>query len=410
MPRIKATFSNQQGEMLASLLETPENPAQAYAIFAHCFTCSKDVAAASRITRALAQKNIAVLRFDFTGLGNSDGDFANTNFSSNINDLVQAANYLEENYIAPVMLIGHSLGGAAVLASSQLINSVKAVVTIGAPATGHHVEHLFTHARDTILSDGEAVVDLAGRQFKIKKQFIDDINSHNDTDHISQLNKALLIMHSPVDEIVSIDEAAKIYTSAKHPKSFISLDNADHLLSRREDSEYVAKIIASWASHYLGLTDTEHEKSTSTAPKVGKGEIIITEQNKNFTRNIYSENHQLISDEPLSVGGLNLGPNPYEYLLASLGSCSSMTIRIYANRKKMKLDNIEITLNHHRIHAEDCSDCESETGFVDKIEKVVRLEGDLNNNERQRLLEIADKCPVHKTLNSEIKITSELAG
>jgi len=177
------------------------------------------------------------------------------------------------------MLIGHSLGGAAVLASSQLINSVKAVVTIGAPATGNHVEHLFTHARDTILSDGEAVVDLAGRQFKIKKQFIDDINSHNDTDHISQLNKALLIMHSPVDEIVSIDEAAKIYTSAKHPKRFISLDNTDHLLSRREDSEYVAKIIASWASHYLGLTDAVNEKSTGTAPKVNKGEIIITEQN-----------------------------------------------------------------------------------------------------------------------------------
>ncbi len=292
MPRIKATFSNQQGEMLSSLLETPDIPAQAYAIFAHCFTCSKDIAAASRITRALAQKNIAVLRFDFTGLGNSDGDFANTNFSSNINDLVQAANYLEENYTAPVMLIGHSLGGAAVLAASQHINSVKAVVTIGAPATGHHVEHLFVHAKDTILNDGEAVVDLAGRQFTIKKQFIDDINSHNDTDHISQLNKALLIMHSPVDDTVSINEAAKIYASAKHPKSFISLDN------------------------------------------------------------------------------------------------------------------VKITLNHHRIHAEDCSDCESESGFVDRIEKVIRLEGELNNNERQRLLEIADKCPVHKTLNNEIKIKS----
>ena len=408
MPRIKATFPNQQGEMLAGLLESPDDPAQAYAIFAHCFTCSKDIAAASRITRALAQKNIAVLRFDFTGLGNSDGDFANTNFSSNINDLIQAANYLEENYTAPVMLIGHSLGGAAVLAVAQSINSVKAVVTIGAPATGNHVEHLFAHAKDTIVNNDEAVVDLAGRQFKIKKQFIEDINKHIDTDHISQLNKALLILHSPIDEIVSINEAAKIYTAAKHPKSFISLDKADHLLTKRADSEYVAGIIASWAGHYLDITKVINEQSAGKAPKVNKSEVIIIEQNKNFTRRIYSEHHQLIADEPLSVGGLNLGPNPYEYLLASLGSCTSMTIRMYANRKNIKLENVEIKLKHHRIHAEDCSDCESQTGFVDKIEKVIQLEGELNNNERQRLLEIADKCPVHKTLHNEIKITSEL--
>ena len=407
MPRIKINFSNQQGEQLAGLLESPDVPTQAYAIFAHCFTCSKDVAAASRITRALAAKNISVLRFDFTGLGNSDGDFANTNFSSNVNDLIQAAAYLEQTYSAPLMLIGHSLGGAAVLSAAQSIDSVKAVVTIGAPATGQHVEHLFSESKDTIVNEGEAVVALAGREFTIKKQFLDDINSHNDTAHIQKLDKALLILHSPVDEIVSIDEAAKIYGAAKHPKSFISLDKADHLLTKREDSEYVASIIAAWASHFLDLDQPEFEKSSGTAPQVDAGEVKVYEQNKNFTRLIYTENHQLIADEPTSVGGLNLGPNPYEYLLASLGACTSMTVRMYANKKKLNLDNIEINLKHHKIHAEDCNDCESETGLVDTIEKVIKLDGVLTNDERQRLLEIADKCPVHKTLNNEIKITTE---
>jgi uncharacterized OsmC-like protein/esterase/lipase len=408
MARIKASFQNQQGESLAGLLETPDGEAKAYALFAHCFTCSKDIAAASRITRALAKKGIAVLRFDFTGLGNSDGDFANTNFSSNINDLIEAAKHLEENYAAPVMIIGHSLGGAAVLAAAQLIDSIKAVVTIAAPSTGHHVEHLFSHAKDEIVSNDEAVVDLAGRNFTIKKQFIDDINTYNDTSHISQLGKALLILHSPIDETVSIDEAAKIYSAAKHPKSFISLDKADHLLSRREDSEYVAEVISSWAGRYLEIANVSKEASSGTAPSVENGHVLVTEQNKKFTRRIYTEDHQLIADEPLSVDGSNLGPNPYELLLASLGACTSMTIRMYANRKKLNLDNVEVTLKHNRIHAKDCADCESETGSVDAIEKFITLEGDLSDAQRQRVLEIADMCPVHKTLHNEIQIKSNL--
>jgi len=408
MARIKASFQNQQGESLAGLLEIPERDIKAYALFAHCFTCSKDIAVASRITRALAKKGIAVLRFDFTGLGNSDGDFANTNFSSNINDLIQAANHLEENYAAPVMIIGHSLGGAAVLAASQLIPSIKAIVTIAAPSTGHHVEHLFVHAKNEIVSNDEAIVDLAGRKFTIKKQFIDDINHYNDTSHISQLKKALLILHSPIDDIVSIDEAAKIYSAAKHPKSFISLDKADHLLSKREDSEYVANVISSWAGRYLNITDINKEASLGTAPNVKSGHIIVTEQNKKFTRKVYSEDHKLIADEPLSVGGSNLGANPYELLLASLGACTSMTIRMYANRKELSLDNVEVTLKHDRIHAKDCIDCESETGRVDIIEKYIKLEGNLTDTERQRILEIADMCPVHKTLHNEIQIKSNL--
>lgn len=408
MARIKASFQNRQGETLAGLLETPDHETFAYAIFAHCFTCSKDIAAASRITRALAQKGIAVLRFDFTGLGNSDGDFANTNFSSNVDDLVHAANYLADNYSAPVLLIGHSLGGAAVLAAAQSINSIKAIVTIGAPATGLHVEHLFSHAKNEILDQDKAVVELAGRQFTIKKQFIEDINNYNDTDHISRLNKALLILHSPIDETVSINEAAKIYSAAKHPKSFISLDKADHLLSRRDDSEYAASVISSWAGRYLGIKSAKEEKSSGTAPAVKKGQVIIVEQNRQFTRRVYSEKHQLIADEPLSVGGTDLGPNPYELLLAALGTCTSMTIRMYANRKNINLDNVEITLSHDRIHAEDCTECESKTGFVDKIDKTIKFQGDLSDIEQQRLLEIADKCPVHKTLMNEIFIQTKL--
>ncbi len=409
MPRIKATFANQKGELLSGLLETPDEMTRAYALFAHCFTCSKDVAAASRITRALSKKGIAVLRFDFTGLGNSDGDFTNTNFSSNLADLYQAAKYLEENYAAPVMLIGHSLGGAAVLAAAQSMPSVKTVVTIGAPATANHVEHLFSDAKKDIIRNDEAIVDLAGRKFTIKKQFLNDISSHNSTDHISKLGKALLIFHSPVDNIVPIDEAARIYSSARHPKSFISLDKADHLLSRREDSEYVADIIASWAGRYLDISKMEEERYSGTAPEVKSGHVLITEQNQRFTRRIYTENHQFVADEPLSYGGTNLGPNPYEYLLAALGACTSMTIRMYANKKNMKLKNIEISLNHFRIHAEDCTECESKSGFVDKIEKSIKVEGDLREDEKQKLLEIGNKCPVHKTLHNEILIKSVIS-
>ena len=408
MARIKASFKNSQGESLSGLLEIPDAETKAYALFAHCFTCSKDIAAASRITRALANKGIAVLRFDFTGLGNSDGDFANTNFSSNINDLIQAANHLEENYAAPVMIIGHSLGGAAVLAAAHAIPSLKAVVTIGAPATGHHVEHLFSHAKEEIVNNDEALVDLAGRQFKIKKQFVEDIYTYNDTKHINQLNKALLVLHSPIDETVSIDEAAKIYSAAKHPKSFISLDKADHLLSRREDSEYVASIISSWAARYLDIVDVNQEAASGTAPDIEKGHVFVAEQNKKFTRKIYTEDHQLIADEPLSAKGSNLGPNPYELLLAALGACTSMTMRMYASRKNLDLDNIEVTLKHDHIHAEDCSDCDAKTGLVDKIEKTIKLEGNLTEAERQRIFEIADMCPVHKTLHNEIKINSKL--
>lgn len=409
MPRIKASFENNAGHSLAGLLELPEGVTAAFALFAHCFTCSKDIAAASRITRGLAARGIAVLRFDFTGLGNSDGDFANTNFSSNLEDLVAAAAYLEQHYQAPALLIGHSLGGAAVLAAAHLLPSVSAVVTIAAPATADHLEHLFTDAKDDIIKHEEATVDLGGRRFTIRKQFLDDINRYNDVAHIGKLGKALLIMHSPIDTIVSIDEAAKIYRAARHPKSFISLDKADHLLSRPEDSTYVGELLASWAAHYLDFTGAAKDTVAVTPPAVPPGQVLVTEQDHAFTRRIHTEKHQLIADEPLAAGGQDLGPNPYEYLLAGLGACTSMTIRMYATRKNLELENVEVRLTHSRIHAEDCEDCESTTGKVDRIEKIISLEGDLTVEERQRLLEIADLCPVHKTLHNEIVIDTRLA-
>ena len=404
MNKIKLEFENSKGEKLAGLLELPERAGDvsSFALFAHCFTCGKDIAAASRISRALATRGIAVLRFDFTGLGNSDGDFANTNFSSNIGDLILAAKALEENYRAPQILIGHSLGGAAVLGAAAKLDSVKAVVTIGAPATAQHVAHLFKEKADQIQQQGEAVVALGAREFSIKKQFLDDIDQYSSTEKIRDLDAALLVFHSPIDTIVSIDEAASIYQAARHPKSFISLDQADHLLSKADDAEYVALTIASWASRYLELGP---ETDAVENPDLVTGEVLISELNQKFLRGMYTNSHFLRADEPQKYGGSDLGPNPYDLLLMSLGACTSMTMRMYANFKKLPLEDLTIRLLHERVHAEDCIDCE------DKIERITRrisVAGDLSEEQRQKLLEIADKCPVHRTLESDPQIVTVL--
>lgn len=414
MPRLKLEFRNQQGVTLAGLLETPNQsstPISHYALFAHCFTCGKDIAAASRISRALAERGIAVLRFDFTGLGNSDGDFANTNFSSNIDDLVAAADTLAAQYQAPSLLIGHSLGGAAVLSAAHRIASVKAIATIAAPSSADHVQHLFADAMDTLSSEGEATVKIGMRQFAVKKQLLDDLNQHASTAHIADLRRPLLIYHSPVDTIVPVAEAAAIYKAARHPKSYLSLDHADHLLSKAADAEYVALTLSAWASRYLqdDLSATPPNMPAPAAdPNLAKGEVSVTELDKKFLRKLQTPQHALMADEPESYGGSNLGPTPYDLLLMGLGACTSMTIRMYANRKKIALDDVEVRLVHEQVHADDCAECEGRSGKLERITRHIKLVGDLSAEEKQSLLSIADRCPVHRTLESDPVIAKHL--
>lgn len=402
MARTKVEFNNNQGETLAGLLETPDTSSKVtqYAIFAHCFTCSKDVAAASRISRSLSAKGIAVFRFDFTGLGNSDGDFANTNFSSNVDDLIAAARMLEDQYAAPSLLIGHSLGGAAVLSAAHQLPKVKAIATIGSPATADHVQHLFMGAVPELEAKGEARVRIGLREFNIKKQLLDDLNENTSSKHIGNLRRPLLIFHSPIDNIVSVDEAAKIYTSAKHPKSFISLDNADHLLSNRDDSEYVGATLAAWAERYIGMKESNAEqpnrKVATVRPIVNGSEVVVTELDKKFLRGLYTKDHDVISDEPINYGGENLGPSPYNLLLMSIGSCTSMTLRMYANRKKWPVDDINVRLVYERLETEE------------RITRYISFKGDLTDEQKHRLVEIADRCPVHRTLENNPMISSEL--
>lgn len=398
--RIKVEFVGHGGNTLAGLLEQPDAQPVATVLMAHCFTCGKDIAAASRIARALVKQGFAVMRFDFTGLGNSDGDFANTNFTSNVNDLVAAADFLRSENLAPSVLIGHSLGGTAVLNAANAIPESRGVVTIGAPADAQHVSHQFACDIETINEQGEAQVDLAGRKFVIKKQFLDDISETSST-KIGQLKKALLVLHSPIDETVSIREAERIYKAAHHPKSFISLDNANHLLTRSEDAEYVANIVSSWSSRFV-------HSGSDTRPKVAKGDVNIVERDHKFALDVFSDSHHWLADEPTALGGNNTGPDPYEQLLAALGTCSAMTVRMYADRKKWPLDDVVITLRHGREHLSDCLDCEDAGKQLDVLERDIEFVGDLTEEQRARLLQIADKCPVHKTLTGQLAIRSNL--
>lgn len=398
---MKFNFINKSGIQLSGRLEMPKNKPKAFALFAHCFTCSKDIIAAGTIAKNLTNHDIAVLRFDFTGLGNSDGDFSNTNFSSNVDDLLSACATLEEQYQAPQIMIGHSLGGAAVLKAAPQIESIRAVVTIGAPSEVSHVTELFKNEIPEINDKGEAQVQLAGRPFRIKKQFIDDINDTDILDGIKNMKKALLVMHSPIDNTVSVDHAGEIFLAARHPKSFISLDNADHLLMNRNDAAYAAQIIGAWVDRYIE-NDLNQE-----ALKVGKGEVIVkNRRGHKFTQDIYTTSNHIVADEPISIKGDDLGMTPYDLLLAGLGACTSMTMRMYADHKGIPLEAVEVKLLHKKIYAEDCSDCETETGKVDEIVKEICIEGAMSEKQRKKLFEIAEKCPVNRTLQSEIKIRS----
>jgi putative redox protein len=392
-------FSNSKGEKLAALMDLPLGKPNALALFAHCFTCGKDNLAAKRISERLAMSGIGVLRFDFTGLGASEGEFANTHFSSNVDDLVAAADYLRKSRGPPAILIGHSLGGAAVLAAADRVPDARAVATIAAPCDPAHVTGLFREHIDKIRSQGEVEVSLAGRPFRIKREFLDDIAEQRLTARLANLHKALLVFHSPTDDIVGIENASRIFTSAKHPKSFVSLAGADHLLSKRSDAIYVANVIAAWAERYFEQPAERGDEQIET------GTVLVRETGGGkFQQEILSGPHRFLADEPVKVGGLDSGPGPYDLLLAALGACTSMTLRLYADHKKLPLDRVSVRLVHNRIHAEDCLNCETKEGMVDRIDRNITMEGPLDAEQRKRLLEIADKCPVHRTLESEIEI------
>jgi putative redox protein len=393
---------NADGLLLGARLDFPsDGKPQAFALFAHCFSCSKNLKSVGHISDALTRGGIAVLRFDFTGLGESEGDFSDTNFSSNVADLVTAANWMEQEFVAPSILIGHSLGGAAVLKAAPQIPSIKAVATIGAPSHPSHVSHLFECSLEEIALNGQAEVKIGGRPFTIKQQFVNDLEETSMEEAIRGLKRALIIFHSPVDEIVGIDSASEIYQKARHPKSFVSLDNADHLLTNEEDARYVGTVISAWAQKYAGL---EHPD----LPDSDDGRVVVHTGAVGYKTEVRAGKHGYVADEPIDVGGTNLGPTPYDYLMTALGSCTSITLRMCADRKKWPLEGITVRLKHDKIHAEDCEACETETGLIDFIEREIELEGDLSDEQRIRLLEIADRCPVHRTLHAEVNVVTRL--
>lgn len=402
----KVTFESADGHTLAARLEHPEGEALGWALFAHCFTCGKDVFAASRISRALAERGIGTLRFDFTGLGDSEGDFANTDFSSNVADIGAAVAWMAAQGRAVSLLVGHSLGGAAVLAAAPGLDSVKAVVTLNAPCGPEHVARLFTEELDAITESGRADVRIADRRFTITRAFLEDINEQPLLDGVAHMRKALLVMHAPRDEIVGIDNATRIFSAAKHPKSFISLDDADHLVSRRSDAGYAADVIAAWAGRYL----PEHQPEAAVAREpVDAGTVLVQETGQGrFQQRVTAGGHEFLADEPVTVGGMDSGPGPYDLLLAGLGACTAMTIRMYAARKNIPLSHVAVRLHHEKRHVTDCEHCGEAGAKLDHIERRVTLGGDLDDAARAKLLEIADKCPVHRTLHSDVRIRTAL--
>lgn len=386
--------------MLSGRLEMPvDGRPHSFALFAHCFTCTKNLTAIRNIAKAMSLMGIAVLRFDFTGLGQSEGEFADAGFSSDVADISSAAKFLEQEYQAPVLAIGHSLGGTAVLMAAHSLSSVRAVATIGSPCDPAHVRHLLMDDMDTIEREGMAIVNIGGRPFPLKKSFLTDLEKYSPKQTVNQLNKALLLLHSPQDRVVSIDNAAAIYQAARHPKSFLSLDGADHLLSKPDDSLHVGELIACWAKRYIQFPKPE--------PITAHKRVAVRIGPDSLTTEIKAGVHALLADEPTEVGGLDLGPTPYDLVNAGLGACTAMTLRLYADRKKWPLTNVLVHLNHKKIHEHDSENPDKEA-LLDHIWRDIELEGDLTEQQRDRLLEIAEKCPVHKTLTKKVIITSSL--
>ena len=401
--RERVRFAGAAGDQLSGRVELPAGPIRGAAVFAHCFTCSSDVAAASRISVALAEAGIAVMRFDFTGLGASEGDFADTNFSTNVADLIAASAYLSEHYEAPGLLIGHSLGGAAVIAAAPELKSVRAVVTIGAPSEPSHVEALLSEDVARLEAEGEATINIGGRPFQVKAQLLEDLRHRTIEECLADLGAALLVMHSPVDNVVGVENAAEIYQAALHPKSFIALDGADHLLSKRRDSDFAASMIRAWVERYL-------DEAPAKKPTTGERVVVSEMGEGKFLNQVVAGAHRFLMDEPPSVGGYDAGPNPYDLLAAALGGCTSMTMRMYADRKGIPLERVEVEVGHATTHCDDCEATVSgSTPKVDEWTRVLHIEGDLTEDQRAGLVRIADRCPVHLTLERSSKVVTEVA-
>lgn len=400
----KVNFQNKSGQSLIGRLEFPaDRHPHNYALFAHCFTCTKNLSAVKNISKALTQNGFAVLRFDFTGLGESDGDFADTNFSGNVNDLIAASDFLKEHYKAPSLLIGHSLGGAAAIFAAAELPNIGAVATVGAPSNPKHVKHLFKSGLEEIKANGQAVINLSGRDFTIKKQFVDDLETKSLPNTAKALRKPLLVMHSPQDDTVGIKNAEEIYMAAYHPKSFVSLDGADHLLFNKKDSEYVGEVIAGWAKRYLDIEERVPKNLRS------KHQVVASlDAEDQFTTQMKVGNHFLLADEPINFGGNDYGPSPYEFVSAGLSACTVMTIQMYAKRKEWNVGNVEVHTSYSKSHAVDCENCEENSAKIDTFHREIKFTGDLDEKQLQRLLQIADKCPVHKTLHSDTQIITEL--
>jgi putative redox protein len=397
MKKERIRFKNSEGIELAAFIYHPlDRHPRFFALFAHCFTCSKNLNAVQTICNTLSQMGVAVMSLDFTGLGSSEGTFENTNFSSNISDLIDASTYLQERYQAPALLIGHSFGGAAAIFAAGSLPTVKALVTIGSPADPKHISHLFDDQLEAIEKQGASRVNIGGRGFRIHKSFVEDLQKKDLGTFLAQLKKPLLILHSPQDSVVGIEHAAQLYERAFHPKSFVSLDGADHLLSNTVDSEYVGEIISTWAKKYI---------PAPVVPNDTKGhEVAVRLAGQGYTSEVKTPYHHLLADEPESVGGNNLGPTPYDLLMASLGTCTAMTLQMYAQRKKWPLEEVNVYLDHDKVHRNDGDRVEDKSSKISRFTRNLRISGDLDEAQRHRLLEIANKCPVHRTLEDDILI------
>ncbi|MCU0261638.1 MAG: alpha/beta fold hydrolase [Ilumatobacteraceae bacterium] len=405
-PARRVTFPGSRGQ-LAGRLDLPAGPPLAWALFAHCFTCSKDLVAAGRIAAELNARRIAVLRFDFAGLGSSEGDFESTDFSSNLDDIRHAVEWLRAEHRAPQLLVGHSLGGAAVLSVAGELPEVRAVATIGAPADADHVTRLFAEQLDRIAEEGIATVDIGGRPFSIRRELVDDLRAHSVEERARALRAALLVLHSPIDNTVGIDSAARIFTAARHPKSFVALDGADHLLRSARDAAFAGQAIAAWAERYL---DDEHP--FTPAPDDSAPVVVAETGQGTFLNHVVVGEHHFLADEPVDVGGFDAGPSPYDLLGAALGACTAMTLRLYADRKGLALERVTVEVHHAKRHCDDAESTISSTAPgapIDHFDRRLVLEGDLDAEARTSLRRIADRCPVHRTLESAAHIVTTLA-